>query len=210
MLGKGKKDKKAKDGHGADAEAAPAPAAEGEAAEGGEGAKKKFPMMIVIIAVVVVALLGGGGGAAYLLVFKHKPATEKVAEAKPKKKEKKKEGKDAKPAEGMGTVTEGPEGVSYYNFPTVLSDMQGSDGRPGQIKVDMTFEIANAEIGDNINENMPRMKDMLQTFLRELRPEDLSGSEGTFRLRQELMRRVNLIIAPEKINTINLTGIVIS
>jgi flagellar FliL protein len=207
MLGKGKKDKKAEDGHGDDA--ATAPVAEGDAAEGAEGGKKKFPMMIVIIAVVVVALLGGGGGAAFLLL-KHKPATEKVAEAKPKKKEKKKEGKDAKPAEGMGTVSEGPNGVSYYNFPTVLSDMQGSDGRPGQIKVDMTFEIANADIGDNINENMPRMKDMLQTFLRELRPEDLSGSEGTFRLRQELMRRVNLIIAPNKINTINLTGIVIS
>jgi flagellar FliL protein len=207
MLGKGKKDKKAKDGQGGDAEAATAPA---EGAEGEGAAKKKFPMMIVIIAVVVVALLGGGGATAFLLLGKHKPPPAKVAEAKPKKKEKKKEGKDAKPAEGMGTVTEGPGGVSYYNFPTVLSDMQGTDGRPGQIKVDMTFEIANADIGDNINENMPRVKDMLQTFLRELRPEDLSGSEGTFRLRQELLRRVNLIIAPEKINTINLTGIVIS
>ena len=88
--------------------------------------------------------------------------------------------------------------------------MQGADGRPGQVKLDMTFELASAETADTINENMPRVKDMLQTFLRELRPEDLSGSEGDFRLRQELMRRVNLIIAPNKINTINLTGIVIS
>ena len=49
---------------------------------------------------------------------------------------------------------------------------------------------------------MPRVEDMLQTFLRELRPEDLSGSQGTFRLRQEIQRRVNLMIAPAKVNTV--------
>lgn len=202
MLGKGKKDK---GGHG-DAEAPPA--AEGEGGEAAAG-KKKFPLMIVIVGVVVVALLGGGGATAMLLM-KHKAPAVKVADAAKPKAKKKEKGKDDKPEEGMGKTSDGPNGVTYYAFPTILSDMQGDDGRPGQIKVDMTFELANADIADTINDNMPRMKDMLQTFLRELRPEDLSGSEGTFRLREELMRRVNLIIAPEKINTINLTGIVIS
>ena len=46
--------------------------------------------------------------------------------------------------------------------------------------------------------NMPRLQDMFQTFLRELRPEDLSGSQGSYQLRMEILRRVNLVIAPSK------------
>ena len=49
---------------------------------------------------------------------------------------------------------------------------------------------------------MPRLQDMFQTFLRELRPEDLAGSEGTYQLRTELLRRVNLVIAPSKVNAV--------
>jgi flagellar FliL protein len=213
MLGKGKK--KGKDEH-----AAPdgAPAADGEAAEGQEaGGKKKLPMKLIIIAMAGLLVVGGGGGTAAFLLMKPKhPAGEQLADAhgkeKPKDKKKKKEGHGAegKSEEGMGKISEGPEGVTYYTLPAVVSDMQGADGRPSQMKIGMTFELADEETADILNENMPRVKDMLQTFLREMRPEDLAGSQGTFRLRQELMRRVNLIIAPNKINTINLTEIVIT
>ena len=47
-----------------------------------------------------------------------------------------------------------------------------------------------------------RLRDLLQTFLRELRPEDLNGSQGDFRLRQEIMQRVNLVIAPAKVEAV--------
>jgi flagellar FliL protein len=43
---------------------------------------------------------------------------------------------------------------------------------------------------------------MFQTFLRELRPEDLSGSAGSYQLRMEIQRRVNLVIAPAKVNSV--------
>jgi flagellar FliL protein len=43
---------------------------------------------------------------------------------------------------------------------------------------------------------MPRLQDMFQSFLRELRPEDLSGSQGSYQLRMEILRRVNLVMAP--------------
>jgi len=53
-----------------------------------------------------------------------------------------------------------------------------------------------------LNENSPRIQDMFQTFLRELRPEDLNGSQGSYQLRMEIQRRVNLVIAPAKINSV--------
>ena len=43
---------------------------------------------------------------------------------------------------------------------------------------------------------------MFQTFLRELRPEDLAGSAGSYELRMELLRRTNLVIAPAKVNAV--------
>ena len=43
---------------------------------------------------------------------------------------------------------------------------------------------------------------MFQSFLRELRPDDLAGSEGSYQLRQEIQRRVNLVIAPAKVNAV--------
>ena len=43
---------------------------------------------------------------------------------------------------------------------------------------------------------MPRITDMFQTYLRELRSTDLNGSVGMFRLKEELTRRVNAAIAP--------------
>ena len=43
---------------------------------------------------------------------------------------------------------------------------------------------------------------MFQSFLRELRPEDLAGSQGSYELRTEIQRRVNLVIAPAKINSV--------
>ena len=45
---------------------------------------------------------------------------------------------------------------------------------------------------------MPRVMDAFQTYLRELRPSDLDGSAGLYRLKEELTRRVNVAISPAR------------
>ena len=44
---------------------------------------------------------------------------------------------------------------------------------------------------EQITPIMPRVMDAFQTYLRELRPSDLDGSAGLYRLKEELTRRVN-------------------
>jgi flagellar FliL protein len=56
---------------------------------------------------------------------------------------------------------------------------------------------------------MPRLKDQLNSFLRELRVEDLNGSAGSFRLRRELMKRFNIVMAPAKIDAVLIEGMLI-
>ena len=176
-------------------EAPEAEVAEGEEAEGAP-AKKKLPLkLIIIIAAAALVVLGGGGGATMLLL-----GGKGGAHAHPKKKVAKAEKKDGKG--GASPITEGPDGVLFYTMPDILVNMQVNDGRPTYLKLKLAFELPDQDAADAFEPNAPRLNDMFQTFLRELRPEDLSGSQGTYQLRMEILRRVNLVIAPAKVNAV--------
>jgi flagellar FliL protein len=181
---------------GKEAEAPPIDgAAEGE--EGAAPAKKKPPLMILIAAGVGALVVLGGGGAAAMLMLGHKPDPAAQAKAeKAKKKPADAKGKDAKDS----PITEGPDGAFFYAMADQTANIQTADGRPTFLKLKLVFEAPDRDTADAITPNQPRLNDMFQTFLRELRPEDLSGSQGTYQLRMELQRRVNLVIAPAKIN----------
>ena len=180
------------------------PADTEDAVEGEEGAesgvKKKLPIMLlagaggglvilILIGVIVMMMLGGKGGGDKKA--EHKPAH------KPAKAEAKKGGKDA-----VNPISQGPDGVIFYTMPDMVVNLQTSDGRPTFLKLKLAFEVPDQDSADAIEPNQLRLNDMFQGFLRELRPEDLSGSQGSYQLRMELLRRVNLVIAPAKVNTV--------
>ena len=189
-----------------------APAPEGEeGAEGEAPAKKKPPILIIAIAAGVLVL--GGGGAAAFFLMKPKPeahgeaGAEHGKEKKEKKKEKKKEGEGEGGKEGAAggpapVIKEGPDGVVFYTLPDIVVNMQTADGKSTFLKLKLTFELPDEDTAEALTPNLPRLQDMFQTFLRELRPEDLNGSQGTFQLRVELLRRVNLVAAPAKVNAV--------
>lgn len=173
-------------------------------AEGSEGAaaKKKPPLKLILIAAAAgVLLLGGGGTAAFFLM---KPKDGAHAEKpKEKKKEKGEKGEKGKEGEkGAPQVREGPDGVLFVTLPDIVVNMQTADGRPTFLKLKLTLEMPDQAAVDELGPSMPRLQDMFQTFLRELRPEDLSGSQGSYQLRMEILRRVNLVIAPSKANAV--------
>ena len=184
-----------------------------EGAEGEGAPAKKKPPMIIIAAAAAVVLLGGGGGAGYFLFLKPKPAAHgeehAAAEKKPKKKEEKKE-EGGKEDPNAPVIKEGPDGVVFYTLPDLLVNMQSPDGRPTFLKLKLTLELPNEEVAEELTPNMPRMQDMFQSFLRELRPEDLSGSQGSYQLRMELLRRVGLMAAPQKVNAVLIEEMLIS
>ena len=200
-----------------------------DGAEGGEGEaapKKKFPMLIVIIAAAVL-LLGGGGAAAYFLFLAPKPAATaakagehgKADEKKDEKKKDdkkgghgdKKEGGDAKVDPATQPVpSEGPNGITYLSMPSMVANIQSPDGRASYLKLKLTFECPDEDTVDALTENLPRINDVMQGFLRELRPEDLSGSQGNYQIRLEILRRVNLVLAPHKINAVLIEEMVIT
>ena len=168
--------------------------------------KKKPPLLIIIIAAAVVVL--GGGGAAAFFLMKPKPAAEEGAEADagheaPKKDDKGGHGDDAAiPVEGAGTIAPGPDGVTFYTLPDLIVNIQAVDGKQTYLKLRLTLEMKDASVATKLQQQHPRMNDMFQSFLRELRPDDLAGSAGSYQLRTEILRRVNLIAAPGKVDAV--------
>lgn len=213
MLGK-KKDKKAKPKKGEKPEAeaeSEAPPAEGEAVEGegegaeGEGKKKKLSGKALVLFIVLPAILvlGGGGAAAYLLLFNGHPAEQHADAGHGKGKEGHGGEEAAEPTPGPNGTTIMPgEGVIFVGLPEMLVNISGVDGRPAFLKLKLTVEAPNDEAVAALTSDVPRVTDEFNGFLREMRTDDLAGSSGAYRLRLELLRRVNLAIAPAQVNAV--------
>jgi len=56
---------------------------------------------------------------------------------------------------------------------------------------------------------MPRIVDQFQSYLRELRVDDLRGSAGVMRLKEELLRRINVAAAPYPVKDVLLKEMIV-
>lgn len=184
-------------------EAEETPEAE-EGAEGEVAPKKKLPLKMLIIGGVAAVVVLGGGGTAAMLFLKPKPDAAHAEKAEKPKKKKEDHGKGGAGGknEAGAVVRDGPDGVVFYTLPDIVVNMQTAEGRPTFLKLKLTLELPDEHVIETLDPNMPRLQDMFQTFLRELRPEDLSGSQGSYQLRMEILRRVNLVVAPSKVNAV--------
>ena len=89
----------------------------------------------------------------------------------------------------------GPRAVAFMDMPEIVTNLNTTGRRPVYVKLRSKLELARAEDGALIQASMPRLIDLFQTYLREMRPEELRGSLGTQRLREELVARANIAVA---------------
>jgi flagellar FliL protein len=175
----------------ADAKAA-ALDSEADVEEDAEGAseqpKSKFklklpPMKFLIIGAAALLLIGGGVGA-YFFFFSH-PHDAKA------------DNPLVKPA-------------VFVDLPEILVNLSNpSAERTQYLRIKVVLELPEQKMIEQITPIMPRVMDAFQTYLRELRPSDLDGSAGLYRLKEELTRRVNVSIAPARINAVLFKEIVV-
>ena len=79
----------------------------------------------------------------------------------------------------------------FYDLPDFLVNLSGPP--PAHyLKMRVSLQVTDAEAVKRLEIEMPRVLDGFQTFLRDLRPEDLEGSQGMLNLKEELMRRLTL------------------
>lgn len=153
----------------------------GEAsAEGGEAKGGLFKNKLVLIG-IAVALLGGAGGGGWFFFLKKKPDAEHAAADQ----------KAAKKA-------------AFLDMRDMIINISSNNQNDRQafIKMKVSLEVGDAKVLPEIQPLLPRVEDTLQVYMRELRPSDLEGSAGMFRLKEELLRRVNLAVYPAKVDAV--------
>lgn len=85
---------------------------------------------------------------------------------------------------------------TFFEMPDFIVNLNTTDRRQSFLKLSLSLELNSPDDVASIEAVMPRIVDAYQLYLRELRLEDLRGSAGAYRLRQELLRRVNGATAP--------------
>jgi flagellar FliL protein len=164
----------------------------GEDAAHGEGAapKKSKKKLIIIIAVGTVLLLGGGGAGLYF--------TGMIGGKKAESKESEHAKKDDKEHKAY-----------FYDLGDMIVNLSGEGRRPSMLKVKLSLELEDEHDKAEIDKVKPRVMDSFQVYMRELRMEDLKGSAGIYRLREELLLRVAEVAHPAKVRDVLITEMLV-
>lgn len=151
------------------------------AVEGEKPPKKKGKLLLIAVPVLLIA---AGAGLWFSGII---PS---MLEPKPK----------AAMANGALPVAAAPP--VYVDVPEIIANLNVSGKRPSYMKLHAKLEIAAKGDEAAVTTAMPRIQDLFQTYLRDMRPEELRGSEGSYRLREELIDRATTAAAPARITDV--------
>lgn len=158
-----------------------------EAEIGGEAPAKKGmnkKLFIIVGAAAVVVLLGGAG---LFFVMSSSGSGEAASEA-------------------HGALAEGgaiaPAETFIFNLEPMMVNLNSEDGQHNYMKLTVALEVADEAMMTEIQPRLAKVVDSFQVYMRELRKSDLEGSAGVYRLKEELLRRVNLAVYPARIESI--------
>jgi flagellar FliL protein len=140
-------------------------------------AKKKLSGKKMVLFIVLPALLvlgGGGGAAAYFLGFIGKKHDAEAEAAKPPP----------------------PKPTLFVDLPEMLVNLNTGSRTQSYLKLKVALELDDPAVPPKLDQVMPRVLDSFQVYLRELRSDDLGGSAGLYRVKEELLLRVTAAVQP--------------
>ncbi|MCJ2061967.1 flagellar basal body-associated protein FliL [Methylobacterium sp. J-088] len=175
--------------------------ASSEEGEAGSATAPKGKKKLMIMVAAAVLLLGGGGGA-FLMMGRggHGDGAEAAG--------------DSHGGGHGGGDKAGPDGKKPVVFVEVREMMLNlspdlPQDKTKYAKVRLALELKDAKVEEEVKPMMPRVEDALQVYMRELRPSDLTSSLGLFRLREELLRRVNIALYPARVEAVLFKDVIV-
>ena len=146
-------------------------------------AKRGIPKLFIIIGAAFIVLLLAGGG---LFFFMSSSGGE---------------------AEGHGdehgaAASAEVHDTFIFNLPPMMVNLASEEGNQAFMKLTIALEVADEHMMTEIQPRLTKVIDAFQVYMRELRKSDLEGSAGIYRLKEELLRRVNLAIYPAHVESV--------
>jgi flagellar FliL protein len=145
--------------------------------------KKPFPIKLMAIIVGALTVLGAAGFFLWPMFHGKEKADKKEASVE-------EEDKD-----------HGGE-VAFLTLPEILFNLKATKGKGSILKATFVLELRKILDKEKVEHLKPLIIDQLQSYLRELEVVDIQGAAGLERIRQELLARINISIAPIKIRQV--------
>ncbi len=152
-----------------------------EGGSSGGGGKKK---LLIIVGLALLLVIGAAAAAYFTGLLQ--PVIDMISGGQPKQEE------------DVGIAQD----AIFYDLPELLVNLSTTGRKSTFLKIKISLELEKPEDVAKVESVMPRIIDNFQVYLRELRVEDLKGSAGMYRLREELLKRVGGAVAPVKINDV--------
>lgn len=154
-----------------------------KSAEGGEASSPLKNRKLLLIAGAAVLVLGVAGGG-YAFFARGKAPSEAAPVKKP---------------------------VAFLDIREMTVNLapEPNQERQRYLKLRVALEVSDPKTVAEIQPLLPRVEDTFQVFVRELRAGDLDGSAGMYRLREELLRRVNIAVYPAKVEAVLFKDVVV-
>jgi flagellar FliL protein len=154
----------------------------GHVAEGQEGeaapAKKKSRLLLIIVPVVLL-LIGGVGG---FLVYSGFLKIRFISKNK--------------------TQHAAAPQTQFIKMPELVANLDAGADADSYAKMQAELEVSDPASALAVNAQMPAIIDLFQSYLRTMQPGDLQGAEGLYRLREALLARANVIVAPAAVQDV--------
>ena len=97
----------------------------------------------------------------------------------------------------------------FVDLPEMVANLNGNPHRPSYVKIIARLEVGSPEDAARVQQAMPRLQDLFQTYLREMHPDELTGAAGTYRLREELIARASVAAAPARVKDVLFTEMLV-
>ena len=135
---------------------------------------------LVLFIILPLLLFGGAGAAAWFLLFQGPEPTEDEAQAQ----------------------EEAAHPPVYYDLDEMTVNLSTASKRNSYLKLKLALELGAPEDSETLPNVLPRVVDQFQIYLRGVRVEDLQGSDGLQRLREELLLRAQKAAAPARVKDV--------
>ncbi|WP_342164795.1 flagellar basal body-associated protein FliL [Methylobacterium sp. SD21] len=175
--------------------------ASAEPGEGGADAAPKSKKKLIIIAAAALLVVVGGGAGFFLM-----KGGSSVA----------KDGDGAAQASshgggGHGGGSEAKKQIAFIELREMIINLSPDAGQDkGKFaKLRVSLEMKDPKLEEEVKSLAPRIEDTLQMYMREIRASDLAGSVGVYRLREELLKRVNVAVYPAKVDAVLFKDLII-
>ena len=101
------------------------------------------------------------------------------------------------------------EGKVFYKLDDITLNLNAKGPKSRFLKLGLTLVLLKEEDIVRIESRIPRIIDTVTAYMRELKPKEMTGSANFYRVRENLLMRVQVAVAPVKVTEILFSSVLI-